>query len=199
MALITTPHITVGRAVRFLNNAPLGGDAAFVAPLPDGLFVAIIDVLGHGATADFVRTDIERFLGENADRDLALVISSLDRFLQGTVGAAAGLCHIREATGEVSYTGVGNTVARRFGEADTRLVSRDGVLGQISPRPRIENLRLSDGDTLVLYTDGVRTHFEIDEYPRLLSDDAQRIADTILESFGKAHDDAACVVAKFQR
>jgi len=199
MAVISTPHITVGRAVRFLHNAPLGGDAAFIEPLSDGLFLAIIDVLGHGAPADRVRIDIERFFAENTDPDMARVIIALDQFLQGTIGAAAGLCHIADISGEVCYVGVGNTVARRFGETDTRLVSRDGVLGQISPRPRIEKLRMADGDTLVLYTDGVRSHFEIDDYPRLLSDDPQLVADTILGSFGKAHDDAACLVAKFRQ
>ena len=60
-------------------------------------------------------------------------------------------------------------------------------------------MQMMDGDTLVLYTDGVRTHFEIDEYPRLLSDDPQQAAETILNYFGKAHDDAACIVAKFHR
>jgi hypothetical protein len=191
--------IDVGRVVRFLHDAPYGGDTTYVDELSNGLFLAIVDVLGHGTSADTVRLDIETFLRENAEADLTQVMTDLDQFLRGSIGAAAGLCHIDRVSGKVDYTGIGNTAARRFGGADTRLVSRDGVLGQTSPTPKIESLRMEPDDILVLYTDGIKTHFEVDEYPQILSDDAQTVADTVLRQFGKPHDDAACIVAKFHR
>ena len=163
----------------------------------DGYFLAIIDVLGHGIAANRVRVDIEGFFNSQPKADIAGAIQSLDEFLAGTIGAAAGFCHLAESSGTVTYAAIGNTSLRCFGETDRRLVTRDGVPGQNASVPHIESLGMNDGDVLLLHTDGVRTHFERGEYPQILSDDAQVIAKTVVERFSKPHDDAACIAARF--
>ena len=65
--------------------------------------------------------------------------------------------------------------------------------------PREEHLLLGRDDVLVLYTDGVQDRFTLDDYPQLLHDDAQTIAVTIVERFGRDYDDAACVALKYRR
>ncbi len=62
--------------------------------------------------------------------------------------------------------------------------------------PALETIALEDGDVVILYTDGVKSHFTLKEYPQMLRDDVKTIASTIVNSFGRAHDDAACVALK---
>ena len=80
---------------------------------------------------------------------------------------------------------------------DTRLVSQDGVLGQNMRTPRPQTLQLEAGDLIVLYTDGVRDRFTGDDYPGILHHAPKDVVRTILERFGKDHDDAACIAVRY--
>jgi len=52
-------------------------------------------------------------------------------------------------------------------------------------------------DVLVLYTDGVKEHFGLEDYPELLKDKAETIATHIIHQFGKENDDAACIALRY--
>jgi hypothetical protein len=60
-------------------------------------------------------------------------------------------------------------------------------------------MQLSDGDVVVMYTDGVRAHFDAAEYPRLRTDSPHAVAANIVHRFGKAQDDASCLVLRYER
>lgn len=184
--------------VRSRHGQPVGGDAVVVQTLDEGLFVAIVDVLGHGKEAHELARQITQFLERNASPCVADVMLQLHEHLKGSRGAAAGLGFFNAETGQFAYCGVGNTVARALGAREQRLVSRDGVLGQNMRMPREEDLLLTDADTLLLYTDGVRTHFELKEYPQLLTDALEIVVKTVVERFGKPHDDAACIAVRYR-
>ncbi len=186
-----------GHAVRPALGHHAGGDAAVVVAGEDCVFVAVVDVLGHGLEANGLAIEVEMFLREHACSDVADLMTRLDARLAGSRGAGAGLCSIERESGRASYCGVGNTVLRRFGSAgDARLVSRDGVLGSARGRIREQALGLERGDVLLMYSDGVRSHFTLSEYPQLLSDRATTIAATVVERFGKEHDDASCIAVR---
>ena len=87
---------------------------------------------------------------------------------------------------------------RRFGSSDRRLVSRDGVLGQNMRTPHLQTLDLAPGDTLLLYTDGVKDRFGLDDYRGLLFEDLDCVASTVVERYGKGHDDAACIAIRYR-
>ena len=101
------------------------------------------------------------------------------------------------ASGRVSYAGIGNTAMRRFGKAETRLVSQAGVLGQNMRTPRPQTLQLEPGDLIVLYTDGVSDRFTADDYPGVLRHAPKQVASNIVQRFGKDHDDAACIAVRY--
>lgn len=174
----------------------VSGDTVIVQPLAQCLFVAIVDVLGHGPDAHALARVIEAYLARYADADVGGVMQRLHQHLKGTRGAAVGLCAIDTAGGQLDYVGVGNTSIRRFGETDTRLVSQDGVLGQNMRTPRCQTLELLAGDAIVLYTDGVSDRFTIADYPGVLRHHPRELTDNIVQRFGKDHDDAACVAVR---
>ena len=175
----------------------VSGDAVVIRPLEGGIFTAIVDVLGHGPEAHELALVIDAYLSRYGSSDISGLMTRLHQHVQGTRGAAAGLCAIDAAAGRVVYAGTGNTVLRRFGKIDTRLVSHDGVLGQNMRTPRLQTLQLEKGDLVVLYTDGVRDRFTAEDYPSVFHHTPKDVVRTIIERFGKDYDDAACIAVRY--
>jgi hypothetical protein len=93
---------------------------------------------------------------------------------------------------------VGNTRIRRFGSAETRLISRDGTVGCHMPTPREAQVQLEAGDLVIMTTDGVKEHFVVEDYPGLLGDRPDVAARLVVQRFGKEHDDATCVALRYR-
>ena len=183
--------------VRSCHGEYLSGDTVVIRPLEHGLFLAIVDVLGHGAEAHELTHMIEAYLARYGNSDVSGLITRLHQHLKGSRGAAVGFCTIDATTGRTDYVGIGNTTLRRFGKTETRLVSQDGVLGQNMRTPLHQTLQLEPGDLIVLYTDGVSDRFTPENYPGVLSHAPKEVADNIVQRFGKGHDDAACIAVRF--
>jgi len=183
--------------IRPCRGERLSGDAAVVRPLEQGLFVAIVDVLGHGPEAHELTQVIDAYLARYGTSDVSGLMTRLHQQLKGTRGAAVGLCAINAAMGRIDYVGIGNTAMRRFGRAETRLVSQDGVLGQNMRTPLAQTLQLEPGDLIVLYTDGVSDRFTSDDYPGVLRHAPKEVASNIVQRFGKDHDDATCIAVRY--
>lgn len=183
--------------VRPCPGQRLSGDAVVIRPLEQGLFVAIVDVLGHGPEAHELTQVIDAYLARYGTSDVSGLMTRLHQHLKGTRGAAVGLCSIDATTGRIDYVGIGNTALRLFGKAETRLVSQDGVLGQNMRTPLAQTLQLEPGDLIVLYTDGVSDRFTSDDYPGISRHAPKEVASNIVQRFGKDHDDAACIAVRY--
>ena len=183
--------------IRPCRGEQLSGDSVVIRPLEQGLFVAIVDVLGHGPEAHELAQVINAYLARYGMSDVSGLMTRLHQYLKGTRGAALGLCAIDAATGRIDYAGIGNTAMRRFGKVETRLVSQDGVLGQNIRTPRSQTLQLEPRDLIVLYTDGVSDRFTADDYPGVLHHAPREVASNIVQYFGKDYDDAACIAVRY--
>jgi negative regulator of sigma-B (phosphoserine phosphatase) len=174
------------------------GDAVVIVEHSGKLLAGIVDVLGHGPEAHDVALKAQRFLDNDLEPGNPLeLLRGLHSVLRGTRGAAAGLAVLDAAEGLVRYVGVGNTAIRRFGTVADRLVSVDGIVGGTMRTAREQQMRLSPRDIVVMYSDGVRDHFELSEYPQLLLGNAETIARTVIRRFAKEHDDAACIALRY--
>ena len=174
------------------------GDAVVIVAYGGKLLAGIVDVLGHGPEAHDVAIQAQRFLDSGLEPvDPINLLRGLHDALRGTRGAAAGLAVLDADEGLVRYAGVGNTAIRRFGTVGDRLVSVDGIVGGTMRTPREQRMRLSPRDILVMYSDGVRDHFELSDHPELLLGNAEKIARSVIRRFGKEHDDAACIAVRY--
>ena len=189
-------------AEKYVRPCPgfrVGGDTAVIQELEDGVFLAVVDVLGHGFEAHQLAVIIERFLLANASANVVKLMNDLHAHIQGSRGACAGLCFVETATGQVHYVGIGDTVCRRFGTESGHMASWDGIIGHHMRTPRAEYLWLERADVLLLYTDGVQDRFTLEDYPELFQDDCQTIAHTIVERFGRSYDDAGCIALRYRQ
>lgn len=183
--------------VRPCPGEGVSGDAVVIRPLEGGLLVAIVDVLGHGPQAHELAIRVDAYLERYGSPDVAGLMTRLHQYLKGTRGAAVGLCAFDTSKGSIEYAGTGNTVLRRFGQKDTRLVSRDGVLGQNMRTPHAQTLALTPGDLVVMHSDGVRDHFSSDDYPGMLHQTTEDVVSVLIDRFGKDYDDAACIAVRY--
>jgi len=184
---------------RPLNNDVFCGDTGIIKEFDNKVFVGIVDVLGHGEEAHEVAAICENFFQKNYNLDLVETLKGLHESIKGSRGAVVGLSLLDLESGELQCTAMGNVTIRKFGSSNTRIISREGIVGYMMSNPRKEKMKLYDGDVLVLYTDGVKEHFDQKDYPELLAHDARTIATRIMDQFGKEHDDAICIVLKYTR
>ncbi len=194
---VTVETLEHSSLVRPCPGERVSGDTVVVRPLEDGLFAAIVDVLGHGSEAHELAVRIDEYLERYGSADVSGLMGRLHDYLKGTRGAAVGLCAFDGAKGRIAYVGTGNTVLRRFGQTDTRLVSRDGVLGQNMRTPHAQSLDLAPGDLVVLHTDGVRDRFSSTDYPGVLHQAPKDVVRVVIDRFGKDYDDAACIAVRY--
>jgi serine phosphatase RsbU (regulator of sigma subunit) len=183
--------------VRPCPGQSVGGDATVICPLEQGLFVAIVDVLGHGPEAHALALVIEDYLARHVRANVEALMKRLHEQLRGTRGAVAGLCAIDASSGRADYVGAGNTVLRRFGATETRLVSQAGVLGQNLRTLRAQTISLEPGDLILLYTDGVSDRFAAEDYPGMFRHAPKEVVQSVIKRFGKDHDDAACIAVRY--
>lgn len=173
------------------------GDITFMKQYDNQCFFSLIDVLGHGAEARKIAISAVKYLEENYKRNLVDVINGLHQYLKGTRGAVVALCHLEILTGDFTYIGIGNITVRILGVKTSRLTPKGGIVGYKITTPRSINLKLHPEDIILMYSDGVKEHFDIVECAALLKEDAQDIASGVLNQFGKKNDDASCIVLKY--
>ena len=173
------------------------GDIGLIRSEGDQCFVALIDALGHGADAYAVACRAREYLEAQWRDELPALMRGLHEHLKGGKGAVAALCRIDVASGELAYVGIGNIAVKVMGPRPSTLVPRDGVLGYMIPSPKEQRVHLTPGDTLLLYSDGIREHFSQLDCTDLLTGSAQFTAQGILERFGKRDDDASCISLKY--
>ena len=174
----------------------VSGDLALVAHKDQYQLLAVIDGLGHGPEAHKVAQRARDFLLAYWSADVVATMRRLHDSLRGSIGAVAGLAVYDMSSGLVRYTGVGNTAYRAFGSRDLRLVSSAGSLGHQIRSPQEQTHVLAEGDVLVMYSDGIKDRFDREDYPQLPHQSAEVVARTVVERFGKPHDDATCLVAR---
>lgn len=173
------------------------GDIGIVKVYENLCFLALFDALGHGRKAYAVACRALAYLEKNIDNNLITMMTGLHVHLNGTNGGVAALCRLNIDTGELHYVGIGNISAKIIGQATSTLVPRDGIIGYIIPTPTEQRHNLHFGDTLLLYSDGIRAHFNSLDYPGLFDGNAESIANGLLNRLGKKDDDASCIALRY--
>jgi phosphoserine phosphatase RsbX len=181
-----------------LEGEEESGDLHVVRPYDGGALVAAIDGLGHGPEAAVAARRAAEALEEHHREPVGTLLERCHENLRGTRGAVITLASF--ADGRMAWAGVGNiegTLLRADPEEERpreSVLLAGGVPGHQLPSLRVNELPVSPGDLLVMSTDGVRGGY-IDLIT--VSDPPQKLADRLLEAFGKGTDDALVLVARY--
>jgi phosphoserine phosphatase RsbX len=181
-----------------LDGARESGDLHVVAPFPDGVLVAAIDGLGHGAEAAIASREAARVLAASPGEPLPMLFERCHEALRRTRGAVMSVASLDARSSSMIWGGIGNVegiLLRAGGARRESITLRGGVVGYQMPALRTSSVPLAPGDTLVLATDGIRSAF-VGGLPGIRGT-PQQVADAIFSGFTRVTDDALVVVARY--
>ncbi|HVG10038.1 MAG TPA: PP2C family protein-serine/threonine phosphatase [Thermoanaerobaculia bacterium] len=148
-------------AARYLPMTDVGGDLyGFLAPDPERVGILVSDVSGHGVPAALIASMVKVALAAQAEHasDPAAVLAGMNRILHGNLErgfVTAAYIYIDGETATYASAGHPPVLVLREGRAE-ELRQESLPLGRFR-RAEYRNgeLRLSPGDRILLYTDGV--------------------------------------------
>ena len=174
----------------------VNGDGVFMRSDEEQLFVAIVDGAGHGPDAHIIAQASCEFIKANINLELPNLMSRLHENLRGTRGGVSIIGKLNYNSLAFRYVAIGNVVLRKIGNSSKRAVSQDGVIGYSIRTPREQSMQLEANDRLILYTDGITSTFDENDYPNIRRDNAEVIANHLISNFAKNNDDATCIVVR---
>jgi anti-sigma regulatory factor (Ser/Thr protein kinase) len=174
------------------------GDAWTSVPHGHGRRILVADGLGHGPIAAEASGAAVRVLHETQDLPLLAAVDAMHTALRVTRGAAVAIAEIDPNENLLRYSGVGNISAHIASPELARvqnLVSINGTLGCLTPRPKEFTYPFTPGSRLVMYSDGLQSQLRADGYPGLSAHDPSVVAAVLYRDFARGRDDATVVVA----
>lgn len=164
------------------------------------LNILLADGLGHGPEAAIASNLATNALNHYPQALPARMMQHCHDALRGSRGAAVAIAQINTDTDEIRFAGVGN-IAASFYHHDKRqhLISSNGIVGSNLPRVREYPAAWQPDSTLILHSDGITTHWDLEQYPGLKHSHPSLIAAVLFRDFCRGRDDGTVVVVKDQR
>ena len=194
----TGPGLEWGAVCVAKREEEVCGDGWAVQERPGLSKLLVVDGLGHGLHAfDAAAKSLQTFW-QHAGESPESLLRTLDAALRGTRGAAAAVAELEWTKRELHYAGVGNIAATLISpHAKSRsLVSHNGTAGQAIDRIQEFTHPWPDGGLLVMHSDGLSTHWELEPYPGLSQKPPSLIAGVLYRDFARRRDDVVVVVAR---
>lgn len=197
----STPLLAYWVAARPLPGQSASGDQHVVVPFDDGVLVAVIDGLGHGASAHAAAMAATRVLHAHAHEPLADILRRCHEALRKTRGAVMSLASFR-ANNTVTWLAIGNVDALLVratppGEASQKpaaILPRGGIVGDRLPPMTPATLDVRVGDLLLMATDGIASAFVRDVCAALPPDE---LVQQLFLRHARENDDALLLGAQW--
>ncbi|WP_026453888.1 ATP-binding protein [Saccharomonospora iraqiensis] len=195
------PHlgVEVGAALAAAAGETECGDNWVVAHERGVTTVALSDGLGHGPEAASASAAVTAHVAANPSAPPGQLIAAMDADSSVRRGATAAVAQFHPARSTLTFSAVGNSVARLFPGDGTHeaLVSTPGIVGrrQRSGGRAAPVVRPWSGRSrLVMHTDGVTQRWRAEEIAELLAHDPATAAGWLLGRYGRHRDDSCVVV-----
>jgi anti-sigma regulatory factor (Ser/Thr protein kinase) len=175
------------------------GDAwTVLSPSPGVLRVLVADGLGHGVLAAAAAGRAVEIFSENPSRNLEEILERIHEGLRSTRGAAVALAEIDTARREVHYIGLGNIGGVIFSDdgKSVSMVSANGTAGGQRASARLMMYPWPAGATLVMASDGVKHHWNLERYAGLAHRHPSLLAGVLYRDYVRGKDDATVVAVK---
>jgi anti-sigma regulatory factor (Ser/Thr protein kinase) len=184
-----------GVSVPIKGEIVCGDDYAY-SEGPNVLTVMVVDGLGHGPlAADCANAAVEAFRESRSEAPPDLM-REVHGALRGTRGAAVAIGRI-DARRELRYSGVGNIAGIVWSDTGARhLLSHPGIVGHDLRNVKEITYTLGQNILVLLYSDGIATHWSFEQHPGLQLRDPTLIAGLIYRDHRRGRDDATVLVAR---
>ena len=192
-----TPSMETGAVCVGKHGEDVCGDLWSLHYDGPGCAIVVADGLGHGlGAAEAAQRAVEIF----DDDKNCLPGDCLGRIhdgLRATRGAAAAVARVDRSKGIIRYAGIGNIAASVMnGQPARSLISYNGILGHGVHKLQELNYPWSEGAILVMHSDGLSTHWDLDSYPGLRNRHPSVIAAVLFRDHARERDDVTVVVTR---
>ena len=191
-------HWDIGAICLPLAGQEACGDAWAISSGPSDLAIMVSDGLGHGADAAMASQlavdSFEMSLNKDAYSPPEKLISTINKDLHGSRGAAIAVAQIDKESKLLEFSGVGNISAGVFnGTRRKHLISHNGIVGSNIHKLTRSELAWDCSALFIAHSDGINTRWSLGEYPGLEQCHPGIIAGILYRDFNR-HCDDVCVV-----
>jgi len=117
--------------------------------------------------------------------------------MRGTRGAAILTAHLDSAHNRLACAGIGNIGGYVMAYPKPKgIVSMNGIVGHQVHKVKVFDYESLPEDLIILYSDGLTTHWKLDDFPGLALRSASLIAGMMFKHFRRGKDDATVVVVR---
>ena len=191
----TTPcPLSFGAASRPAAEETVNGDSFVIKRWDDSALVGVIDGLGHGADAHEAAAAATEYVETHYDSSMGAIFDGTERACRGTRGVVMALARFDWTEDSVTVGSVGNINYKVTDDSELSIVPRRGVVGNDGPDPKVTRADWRPTDRLVLFSDGVESHWKLRDRRRLEGESATVTARRLLDEHSKPHDDATVLV-----
>jgi negative regulator of sigma-B (phosphoserine phosphatase) len=193
-------RLEVGVAALTSSGQTQSGDRHLVKSFRNGMLVAVVDGLGHGAEAAEAAEAALAVLRKRPQDPVIALFRSCHEALRKTRGAVMTIASFNAYQETMTWLGVGNVESmllradQHANSASETPILRGGVVGSQLPLLRATIVPVMPRDVLIFTTDGVAGGFS---KGLNLNQPAQKIADEVLAKHKKGTDDALVLVARY--
>ena len=191
------PHMEIGVVcLPVVPNEPCG-DGWDVIRLRDRTVILIVDGLGHGLQASEVPAEAIRIFRKNPGGNPVEILNILHAALRSTRGGVVAVTAIDVGKGTVKFTGAGNISGQIISSSGTRsMVSLNGTAGVEIRKFQEFSYPWAPESLLILHTDGLTTHWDMEDYPGLARKHPSLIAGVLYRDHTRGRDDVTVLAVK---
>jgi anti-sigma regulatory factor (Ser/Thr protein kinase) len=159
--------------------------------------VIVADGLGHGEFAAEASARAVEVFGKYPALELTALLERIHDALRSTRGAAVAIAEIDLTREMLFYAGIGNIAGCVVThDVSTSLVSMNGTLGVQCRAYRLFTYPWARGSTLVMTSDGLKSHWQVSKYPGLLEKHPALLAGVLYRDHARGSDDSTVVVVR---
>lgn len=165
------------------------------------LSIFIADGLGHGLYAHEAATAAIRVFATGHEQTPRMLISDVHAALRPTRGAAVAMLAVDLERRTGAFSGLGNISGQILLPSGGRhnMVSHNGTAGHAAGRIDEFNYPVPPQATIVMFSDGLTTRWDLGAYPGLTSKSPALIAGVLYRDHSRGRDDVTVVVARERR
>jgi anti-sigma regulatory factor (Ser/Thr protein kinase) len=186
----------VGVFSRPREQALENGDAFVVKNWNGQLLTGLIDGLGHGEPAQKAALAAQQYVQSHSTQTLDKIFQGVGRACKGTRGVVMALARFMSPS-HLQFASLGNIEARAWtGGERVPFGSKRGFLGAEEINVHVQEFPWNSQWLLVLHSDGLRSHWQWDDFPGIEREPAQAIAARLLRELGTTNDDATILAVR---
>ena len=197
-----SPNFVLGVAAKPLAGEAVSGDAWAARFDRRFALLVVADGLGHGMQAAEASSEAIRYFVKSSEESPLELLQQIHRVLRGSRGAAVSVARIDFDQQQVRFAGLGNVAGVMIGLGGREepklqsMISHNGTAGHEARLIREFTYPFAVDDIVVMHSDGLSGHWNLQNNPGLLRKHPSVIAGTLYRDCARLRDDVCVLVGK---